>query len=80
MEIAVYRSSRKKDTYLLLRAEDDLAEVVPDALMGQFGEATHSFSFTLTSESTLQRIDHETLRKRLEDDGFYLQLPPPENL
>ncbi len=77
MEVSVYRGSKKKDTYILVREEDAL-ERVPEALLSQFGEAALSFSFTLTDERKMPRVDPVELRLRLIEDGFYLQLPPPE--
>ena len=77
MEVSVYRGTKKKDTYILVREEDAL-ERVPEALLDQFGEAALSFSFTLTDERKMPRVDPVELRLRLIEDGFYLQLPPPE--
>ena len=77
MEVAVYKSARRPDTYLLVPEADALARV-PEALLEHFGSPSHSFTFTLTNESTLQRVDVSTLREQLTQDGYYLQLPPPE--
>lgn len=77
MEVSVYRSARRLDTYLLV-AEADALERVPEALLEHFGEPSLSFTFTLSPESSLQRVDYDTLCQRLRDEGFYLQLPPPD--
>ena len=79
MEVAVYKSARRPDTYLLVPEADALARV-PEALLEHFGSPSHSFTFTLTEESTLQRVDVPTLRERLAEEGYYLQLPPPETV
>ena len=75
MEVAVYRSSKKVDTYLLVPAAESLARV-PEALFELFGEAIFSFQFTLGAERRLPRIDASELQTRLSSTGYYLQLPP----
>ncbi|MCP5183652.1 MAG: YcgL domain-containing protein [Pseudomonadales bacterium] len=79
MEVHVYRSRRRMDTYLLVPALEQLARV-PEALLGHFGEPELSFTFTLTAERSLQRIDGAELLARLAEQGFYLQLPPPREV
>ena len=79
MEVAVYKSARRPDTYLLVPEADALARV-PEALLEHFGSPNHSFTFTLTEESTLQRVDVPMLRERLAEEGYYLQLPAPETV
>ena len=76
MEVAVYRSSRKADTYLLVRVEDGLCRV-PEELVAHFGEAQFSFRFELAPGRRLLRIDAADLEARLLEAGYWLQLPPP---
>lgn len=76
MEVEVYRSRRRAETYLLVRVEDGLSRV-PEELVRHFGEAESSFRFTLTDERRLARIDPRELRDRLVQTGFWLQMPPP---
>ena len=79
MEVSVYRSLRRQDTYLLV-PEADALENVPEPLLEHFGEAHFSFTFTLTDNRSLQRIDPQALREQLDTAGYFLQLPPPEQL
>jgi uncharacterized protein len=75
MDVAVYKSSRKRDTYLLVRVEDALTRV-PAELFDLFGEATFSFQFVLDENRRMPRIDTADLRARLSEAGYWLQLPP----
>ncbi len=76
MEVAVYRSSKRIDTYLLVPIEDALSKV-PEALLEHFGEAIFSFQFTLGGGRRMPRIDARELDRKLREVGYYLQLPPP---
>ena len=79
MEISVYRSDRKPDTYLLVRVEEGLSRV-PETLLKTFGTPSHSFDFTLDDGKQLQRVEPDVLKAQLTESGFYLQLPPPETV
>ncbi len=79
MEVEVYKSRRRPDTYLLVQAEEGLSRV-PEELTIHFGEAELSFRFTLTEERRLARIDPVELRSRLVQTGYWLQIPPPQEL
>lgn len=79
IEVEVYRSRKRAETYLLVRAEDGLSRV-PEALITHFGTAEFSFRFDLTGERRLPRIDSGDLLARLQEAGYWLQLPPPAEL
>lgn len=80
MLCAIYKSSKKNETYLYLPKRDDFSGV-PDALMGQFGTPQFVMMLELTSERKLQQADINKVRDELKSKGFYLQIPPPaENL
>jgi len=76
MEVAVYRSLKRIDTYLLAQVEEALSKV-PEALLAHFGEAVFSFQFTLVTDRRMPRIDAVELGRKLREVGYYLQLPPP---
>lgn len=71
----VYRSLKKADTYLYLPHGDEFTEV-PDVLRGQFGNAQKVLTINLADREQLARLSVEKLRAHLDNDGFYLQLPP----
>lgn len=80
MLCAVYKSSKKDETYLYLPKRDDFSQV-PKALMDTFGKATFVMMLPLQKRDKLAQVDIEKLASELNEKGFYLQLPPPkENL
>ncbi|WP_299495417.1 YcgL domain-containing protein [uncultured Shewanella sp.] len=80
MICAVYKSSRKQETYLFIEKRDDFTKV-PDALMDMFGTPTLVMMLPLSKRDHLGFADIEKVKSELVDKGFYLQLPPPvENL
>lgn len=80
MICAVYKSSRKQETYLFVEKRNDF-EKVPDALMDMFGTPTLVMMLPLQKRQTLAFADIDKVQSELSDKGFYLQLPPPvENL
>jgi uncharacterized protein YcgL (UPF0745 family) len=61
--------------YLYVDAADGLSQV-PEALLSRFGQPIEALSLLLTPERTLARADAARVLESIEDDGFYLQLPP----
>ena len=77
IECDVYRSSRKANLYLYVKAGDDLA-TLPEQLMAQFGAPELALSFTLHAERNLAREDPLRVMENLEVQGYHLQLPPAD--
>lgn len=76
----VYRSRRKPGTFLFL-AEQDNFSCVPAALLQLFGTPEFSFSFLLdTGRKLIIRAEPAEIRRLLVENGFYLQLPPGDEL
>ena len=75
MECSVYRSDKKEMTYLYL-ARDRQPEDLPENLIGLLGDLTQVMELDLSSRPVLANADIEIVRKALESDGYYLQLPP----
>jgi hypothetical protein len=75
--VQVFRSRRREDTYLLVDRAEGLGRV-PEPLLAHFGPAEPSFTFVLTPERRLARAESGAVLDALEAQGFYLQLPPPE--
>lgn len=63
------------DMYLYVDAKDDLTPV-PDELLSQFGKPVEALSLMLTATRKLARADAARVLERIEEQGFYLQLPP----
>jgi len=80
MLCAVYKSSKKQETYLYVPGRDDFSKV-PEALIKSFGTPVFLMIMPLKKDRELARVDINKLRTELKIKGFYLQLSPPtENL
>lgn len=77
MLTAIYKSSRKDQTYLYLVKRDDFSQV-PDALRQMFGTPLLVTVLDLAQRDKLAGADIEKVRADLVNKGFYLQLPPPQ--
>lgn len=73
----VYRSNRKRDTYLYIECKDDFS-AVPEAVMTVFGPPEFSLSFHLHADRNLAQADATEVLNKITTDGFYLQLPRSE--
>nr|WP_086940443.1 YcgL domain-containing protein [Thaumasiovibrio occultus] len=76
MYCAVYKSSKKADTYLYIETKDKF-DRVPKALLSEFGEPHLVMVVDISKRDKLAQIATERLQQVLLKDGFYLQLPPP---
>lgn len=80
MLCAVYKSSKKDETYLYVPGRDDFTQV-PKALMNTFGSPIFLMIMPLKDGRILARMNVSKLRHELTTKGYYLQLPPPvENM
>jgi hypothetical protein len=80
MLCAIYKSSKKQETYLYVPGRDDFSKV-PDALLNTFGKPVFMMIMPLKKDRAMARVDINKLRSELTLKGYYLQLPPPpENL
>lgn len=80
MLCAVYKSSRKAETYLFINKKDHF-EDVPAPLLASFGAPQFVLLLALDKRKSLAMADIDKVRQELTDKGYYLQLPPPaENL
>mgnify|MGYP003993630105 FL=1 len=75
MVVEVFRSSRKKGTYLYLPRGASFDEL-PEVLRQTFGSPELALSLNLTSERQLARYDAEEVLSAISEQGFFLQLPP----
>ncbi|MEP4891593.1 MAG: YcgL domain-containing protein [Aliiglaciecola sp.] len=77
MLVYVYKSSKKQQTYLYVLQKDNF-EDVPKPLMQTFGTPTFVMILALQKRQKLAQVDIDKLTTELNSNGFYLQLPPPE--
>jgi len=76
MLCAIYKSAKKAQMYLFIKTRDDFSSV-PEQLMATFGTP---ILVTLTNLATKEKLAFANLEKvkaSLNDEGYYLQLPPP---
>lgn len=56
------------------KSVDDL----PEVLLKMFGEPQHVLDLVLTESRNLARADAKKVLEKIEEQGFYLQMPPAE--
>lgn len=71
----IYKSSKKDEMYLYLRAEAAFDQV-PKPLMARFGQPTLVMELALDPERKLARVDVAQVMSNLRENGFFLQMPP----
>lgn len=71
----VYKTKKKDEAYLYVSRKDALSRV-PEALLEQFGKPELAMTMILTPEKKLARADIDKVLKALDEQGFYLQMPP----
>ncbi|NQZ25001.1 MAG: YcgL domain-containing protein [Colwellia sp.] len=77
MLCAIYKSARKAQTYIFVKTRDDFSSV-PDGLMKTFGTPQLVTLVNLATKNKLAMADLEKVKANLDETGFYLQLPPPQ--
>ena len=75
---SIYKSPRKNEMYLYVLKADALSRV-PEGLLAAFGAPVHAFDLVLTPEKTLAREDINKVLENLDNQGFHLQMPPPQD-
>lgn len=75
MLASVYRSKAKDQMYLYLANKDDFSSV-PEALLKIFGQPEFSMQLNLAKRQKLSRVELIDVKKALEEQGYYLQMPP----
>ena len=72
---SIYRSTKKEGTYLYVNKSRGL-DCVPESLIELFGSLREAMTLQLTPEKKLARADTQKVLAALEEQGYYLQLPP----
>lgn len=77
---SVYRSPKEEGMYLYVDKKIGL-ESVPEALLKRFGKPELAMTLVLTPDKKLARADASRVIEMIEEQGFYLQIPPrPDEL
>ncbi len=74
----VYKGDKKDEAYLYVSRQDGL-DKVPEALLEQFGRMEVAMIMVLTPDKKLGRADAAKVLQEIEQQGFYLQMPPPKD-
>ncbi len=75
MDCWIYRSPKKDEMYVYLSKEKDF-NAIPELLLKGFGEPELVMQLTLEAGRTLAREDVSVVMQSLQDNGYYLQMPP----
>ncbi len=71
----IYRSSKQEGMYLYVDKQRGLDEV-PEELLKRFGKPEPAMTLVLEPDKKLARADATTVIKAIEEQGYYLQMPP----
>ena len=72
---SVYRSPKKEGMYLYVEKSQGLNKV-PETLLKVFGDPEHAMTLALKPERKLAQVDVGEVIKQIEEQGFFLQMPP----
>ena len=76
MFCVIYRSPLRDQTYLYVEKKDDFSRM-PQELLRGFGKPQLAMVLPLERTKKLANADIEKVKQALQDQGYYLQLPPP---
>jgi uncharacterized protein YcgL (UPF0745 family) len=77
MMCSIYKSAKKPDTYLYVPYETDF-EDLPEGLTQVWGEPELVMHLDLNERQSLALCDIAEVKTRLEEEGYFLQMPPSE--
>lgn len=76
--VSVFRSSKKRDTYLFVRRGQDWNDL-PESLRTVFGQPVHSMDLILTPDRKLARTTGKQVLAALAEKDFFLQMPEEQD-
>lgn len=77
--VDIYRSSKKEGMYLYVTKDANLDEL-PELLQKEFAKRELAMSIELTPEKKLASADVRKVITCIQDQGYYLQMPPRAEL
>ncbi|WP_455366709.1 YcgL domain-containing protein [Kaarinaea lacus] len=75
MICSVYKSLKKLDTYLYVEPGHDFKRV-PQGLLDMLGKLEFVMEVDLEKRDKLAQADLQQVKAALNEQGYYLQLPP----
>jgi len=76
--ISVYKSKKKDEMYLFVAKQQGFSQL-PDSLLKVYGQPEPVFDLLLTPAKKLARADAVEVLNEINEQGFYLQMPPADN-
>ncbi len=73
----IYKSSKDEGMYIYVKFGKAL-EAVPESLKSKLGTPKKIMSLELTPEKKLARAESQKVMLSIEEQGFYLQMPPSQ--
>lgn len=74
--VEVFRSHKREGAYLYLTRGKGFGHL-PAALQGWFRPTDLAMTLWLKPDKKLARVDAAEVLRALDEQGFYLQMPPP---
>jgi uncharacterized protein YcgL (UPF0745 family) len=71
----IYKSLKQQELYLYVLRENDFTDV-PESLLTSIGQSELAMSLELTPKRQLARADVAQVMQQLQNQGFYVQMPP----
>ena len=78
MNCYIYRSSRKVGSYLYITEKNNFSDI-PEELLKLLGRVEFAFQLKLNKNKTLANADVKIVLQQLKQQGFFLQMPPPQD-
>ena len=74
--IEIFKGQKKEEMYLYVEQKNGLKSV-PDDLLATFGQTESVMVLLLTKDKKLARVTASDVLAAIEDQGYFLQMPPP---
>ncbi|MDA8580905.1 YcgL domain-containing protein [Litoricolaceae bacterium] len=74
--IEIFKGHKKEEMYLYVEQKNGLKSV-PDDLLATFGQTESVMILLLTKDKKLARVTASDVLAAIEDQGYFLQMPPP---
>ena len=75
MQCFIYKSTKKEELYLYIDKQDDFS-CIPEAILKSIGTPSFVMELNITSERQLAREKASDVIKGIEENGFFIQMPP----
>ena len=79
VECAVYKSSKKDETYVFIPTTSELSEL-PNELLRVLGQPELVMTLNLTPEKKMARGTAAEILKSIDKQGFHIQLPEDSHI